>query len=333
MEYSTHLSIQSLTMKQWFTHAFLALQCIVIPIAIAQDYPTKPIRLIVPQPPGGTSDILGRALSAKLTEQLRQQVVVDNRAGASGTIGTDIAAKAAPDGYTLLLIYTTHTTTPSLYGKLPYDPVSDFAPITIATSAPLLLTVHPQIAAKSVKELIGIAQAQPGRLNVSSAGNGSGSHLAGELFKTMTGVNITHIPYKGAGAAIVDLMGGQVQLMFAGIVPIDPHIKSGRLRGIAVTSLKRAAAAPQFPAIAETLPGFDIVGWYGVLAPAKTPSAIVNKLHAEILKALRSKEIGERLVSEGAEVVGNTPTEFTAFLKTDIARWAQVIKRAGAKVD
>jgi tripartite-type tricarboxylate transporter receptor subunit TctC len=319
-------------MKPFFTCS-LFLLCALFHTATAQDYPTKPIRLIVPQPPGGTSDILGRALSVKLTEQLRQQVVVDNRAGASGTIGSDLVAKAAPDGYTLLLIYTTHTTAPSLYGKLPYDPVNDFAAITLATSAPLLLTVHPQVAAKSVKELLALAQAQPGRLNFSSAGNGSGSHLAGELIKVMTGVNFTHIPYKGANAAIIDLIGGQVQFMFAGIVPIDPHIKSGRLRGIAVTSLKRAAAAPQFPAIAETLPGFDIVGWYGLLAPAKTPAAIVNKLHAEILKALKSKEIGERLVSEGAEVVGNTPAEFTAFLKTDIARWAQVIKRTGAKID
>jgi tripartite-type tricarboxylate transporter receptor subunit TctC len=320
-------------MRQLFKAGLSILLCPAFHAATAQDYPTKPIRLIVPQPPGGTSDILGRALSVKLTEQLRQQVVVDNRAGASGTIGSDLAAKAPPDGYTLLLIYTTHTTAPSLYGKLPYDPVSDFAAITLATSAPLLLTVHPQVAAKSVKELLALAQAQPGRLNFSSAGNGSGSHLAGELIKVMTGVNFTHIPYKGANAAIIDLIGGQVQFMFAGIVPIDPHIKSGRLRGIAVTSLKRAAAAPQFPAIAETLPGFDIVGWYGLLAPAKTPAAIVNKLHAEILMALKSKEIGERLVSEGAEVVGNTPAEFTAFLKTDIARWAQVIKRTGAKID
>ncbi len=320
-------------MKQWLPYLLLLDLITVNPVALAQGWPTKPIRLIVPQPPGGTSDILARALSVKLTEQLRQQVVVDNRAGASGTIGTDLAAKALPDGYTLVLIYTTHTTTPSLYSKLPYDAVNDFAPITNATSAPLLLTVHPQIAVKSVKELIAAAQARPAQLNFSSAGNGSGSHLAGELFKMMTGVSLTHIPYKGAGGAIVDLIGGQVQLMFAGIVPIDPHVKSGRLRGLAVSSLKRAAAAPQFPAIAETLPGFEVVGWYGLLAPAKTPKDIVDKLHGEILKALKSKDIGDRLVSEGAEVVGNTPAEFTAFLQADITRWAQVIKRTGAKID
>lgn len=312
--------------------ALLALSHLIC-VAEAQEYPTKPIRLIVPQPPGGTSDILGRALSSRLSEQLRQQIVVDNRAGASGVIGTDLAAKAPPDGYTLLLIYTTHTTAPGLYGKLPYDPVADFAPITLATSAPLLLTVHPQVPAKNVKEFIAAAQARPGGYNFCSAGNGSGSHLAGELFKSMTGANLTHVPYKGSGPAIVDLIGGQIQAMFAGIVPIDPHVKSGRLRGIAVSSLKRSTAAPQYPAIAETLPGFDIVGWYGVMAPAKTPKAIVDKVHSEILKALRSKEISERLASEGAEVVGNTPAEFTAFLKTDIVRWAQVIKRAGAKLD
>ena len=300
----------------------------------AQDYPNKPIRFIVPQPPGGTSDILARAFARKLSENMHQQVVVDNRAGASGTIGTDLAAKSTPDGYTIVLAYTTHTTTPSIYGKLPYDPVADFAPITIATAAPLFLVVHPKIPVTSVKELIAYAKTRPGELNFCSAGNGSGSHLAGELFNTMAGVKLTHIPYKGSGPAITELIGGQVQLMFAGIVPIDPHVKAGRVRGIAVSSAKRSAAVPQVPTITESgLPGFEVVGWYGVLAPAHTPQAIIDRLHREFLRILQTPEIRDRLTSEGAEPVGNSPAEFTAFLKTDIARWAKVIKAAGAKLD
>ena len=302
--------------------------------ACAQAYPAKPIRFIVPQPPGGTSDILARAFAQKLAESTRQQVVVDNRAGASGTIGTDLAAKSTPDGYTLLLAYTTHTTTPGIYGKLPYDPVADFAPITVATAAPLLLVVHPKIPVTSVKELIAYAKTRPAELNFCSAGNGSGSHLAGELFNMMTGVKLTHIPYKGSGPAITELIGGQVQLMFAGIVPIDQHVKAGRVRGIAVSSSKRSSAIPQVPTIAESgLPGFEVVGWYGILAPARTPPAIIEQLHREFVKILQTPEIRDRLTSEGAEPVGNTPAEFTAFLKTDIARWAKVIKAAGAKLD
>jgi tripartite-type tricarboxylate transporter receptor subunit TctC len=304
------------------------------PASAAGGYPDKPIRLIVPQPPGGTSDILARVLASKLAENLRQQIIIDNRAGASGTIGTDLAAKSPPDGYTLVLVYTTHATTPGIYGKLPYDPVADFAPITLAAAAPLLLVVHPKIPVTSVKELIAYAKTRPGELNFCSAGNGSGSHLAGELFNTMTGVKLTHIPYKGSGLAITELIGGQVQLMFAGIVPIDPHVKSGRVRSIAVTSAKRSVAIPQVPTIAESgLPGFEVVGWYGVLAPARTPHPIVARLHNEFVKILQTQDIRDRLLSEGAEPVGNTPAEFTAFIKTDIGRWAKVIKAAGAKLD
>jgi len=315
----------------------LALVCALLPAwpaSAAEAYPDKPIRLIVPQPPGGTSDILARVLALKLAENLRQQIIIDNRAGASGTIGTDLAAKSPPDGYTLVLVYTTHATTPGIYGKLPYDPVADFAPITLAAAAPLLLVVHPKIPVTSVKELIAYAKTRPGELNFCSAGNGSGSHLAGELFNTMTGVKLTHIPYKGSGLAITELIGGQVQLMFAGIVPIDPHVKSGRVRSIAVSSAKRSVAIPQVPTIAESgLPGFEVVGWYGVLAPARTPHPIVARLHNELVKILQTQDIRDRLLSEGAEPVGNTPAEFTAFIKTDIGRWAKVIKAAGAKLD
>ncbi len=315
----------------------LALVCALLPAwpaSAAEAYPDKPIRLIIPQPPGGTSDILARVLALKLAENLRQQIIIDNRAGASGTIGTDLAAKSPPDGYTLVLVYTTHATTPGIYGKLPYDPVADFAPITLAAAAPLLLVVHPKIPVTSVKELIAYAKTRPGELNFCSAGNGSGSHLAGELFNTMTGVKLTHIPYKGSGLAITELIGGQVQLMFAGIVPIDPHVKSGRVRSIAVSSAKRSVAIPQVPTIAESgLPGFEVVGWYGVLAPARTPHPIVVRLHNELVKILQTQDIRDRLLSEGAEPVGNTPAEFTAFIKTDIGRWAKVIKAAGAKLD
>jgi len=315
----------------------LALVCALLPAwpaSAAEAYPDKPIRLIVPQPPGGTSDILARVLALKLAENLRQQIIIDNRAGASGTIGTDLAAKSPPDGYTLVLVYTTHATTPGIYGKLPYDPVADFAPITLAAAAPLLLVVHPKIPVTSVKELIAYAKTRPGELNFCSAGNGSGSHLAGELFNTMTGVKLTHIPYKGSGLAITELIGGQVQLMFAGIVPIDPHVKSGRVRSIAVSSAKRSVAVPQVPTVAESgLPGFEVVGWYGVLAPARTPHPIVARLHNEFIKILQTQDIRDRLLSEGAEPVGNTPAEFTAFIKTDIGRWAKVIKAAGAKLD
>jgi len=315
----------------------VALACALLPVwpaSAAGAYPDKPIRLIVPQPPGGTSDILARVLASKLAENLHQQIIIDNRAGASGTIGTDLAAKSPPDGYTLVLVYTTHATTPGIYGKLPYDPVADFAPVTLAAAAPLLLVVHPKIPVTSVKELIAYAKTRPGELNFCSAGNGSGSHLAGELFNTMTGVKLTHIPYKGSGLAITELIGGQVQLMFAGIVPIDPHVKSGRVRSIAVTSAKRSVAIPQVPTIAESgLPGFEVVGWYGVLAPARTPHPVVARLHNEFVKILQTQDIRDRLLSEGAEPVGNTPAEFTAFIKTDIGRWAKVIKAAGAKLD
>ena len=317
-------------------HAVTCVACALLALspANAQDYPNKPIRLIVPQPPGGTSDILARVLAQKLADNVHQQVIIDNRAGASGTIGTDLAAKATPDGYTIVLVYTTHATTPAIYGKLPYDPVADFAPVTIAALAPLFLVVHPRIPVTSVKELIAYAKTRPGELNFCSAGNGSGSHLAGELFNTMTGVRLTHIPYKGSGLAITELIGGQVQLMFAGIVPIDPHVKAGRVRGIAVSSAKRSISLPQVPTIAESgLPGFDVVGWYGVLAPAHTPPPIVARLNREFLKILQTPGMRDRLLSEGAEPVGNSPAEFTAFLKTDIARWARVVKTAGAKLD
>lgn len=302
--------------------------------AAAEAYPSKAIRFIVPQTPGGTSDIVARMVGQKLAEALKQPVIVDNRNGASGTIGTAIAAKAPADGYTLVLAYTTHTTSPALYGQLPFDPIRSFAPITILASAPLLLVVPPRVPATTLAEFIRIAKTGPRALTFGSAGNGSGGHLAGELLKVMAQVPLMHIPYKGTGQAITELIGGETDFMFAAIIPIQPHVKSGRLRAIAVSSPRRSISAPDVPTVAESgLEGFEYIGWYGVLAPAGTPGAVIERLHSEFVKILRLPELRERLLTNGAETMGNSPAEFAAFLKAELERWARVIKQAGAKID
>ncbi len=299
-----------------------------------EQYPVKPIRFVVPQPPSGTVDILARMLGQKLAEALRQQVVIDNRGGASGTLGSDLVAKAPADGYTILMTMTSHTTTPSLYPKLPYDPIKDFVPVSMVTSAALILVVNPALPVQTVKDLIALAKAKPNQLNFTSAAIGSGGHLSGELLRSMTGIVVTHVPYRGTGPAVVALVANEVQFMFAGLLPAQVQVKANRLRAIAVTSAKRSAFMPDLPTVAESgLPGFEYVGWYGVLAPAGTPSAIVKRLHAEIVSVLALPEIRDRLAGDGAEVVGNTPVEFAAFLKTDIARWAPVIKQSGARLE
>ena len=302
--------------------------------AAADTYPGRPIRFIVPQTPGGTSDIVARMVAQRLAEAVKQPVVIDNRAGASGTIGTAIAAKAPADGYTIVLAYTVHTTSAALYDKLPFDPVRSFAAVTILATAPLLLVVPPRIPATTVAEFIRVAKTVPRPLTFGSAGNGSGGHLAGELFKVMAQVPLAHIPYRGTGQAITELIGGQIDFMFAAIVPIQPHVKSGRLRGIAVSSTRRSVTAPEIPTVAESgLAGFEYIGWYGVLAPAGTPAAVVERLHAEFVKVLHQPDLRERLLADGAETLGNSPAEFTVFLKAEIVRWARVIKQAGAKID
>jgi tripartite-type tricarboxylate transporter receptor subunit TctC len=312
--------------------ALAALVCAAQPNA--GHYPAKPIRLLVPQPPSGTADMLARMIGQKLAEAVGQPFVIDNRPGASGTMGTDMVAKAPADGYTILLTYSTHSTTPSLYKKLPYDPVRDFAPITIATSAPLMLVVNPAVPVHTVKDLIALAKAKPNALNFGSAGNGSGSHLAGELLKTMTGIKATHVPYKGTGAAIIALLANEVQFMFAGLLPAQVQVKANRLRAIAITSPKRSSFIPDLPTVEESgLPGFEVVGWYGVLAPAGTPPAIVDRLNAEIVRILALPDVKARIAGAGAEVVGDSPAHFEAFLKTDIARWAKLIKASGAHID
>jgi tripartite-type tricarboxylate transporter receptor subunit TctC len=303
--------------------------------ALADEYPSKPIRLVVPFAAAGTTDFLARAIAQKLGSNLGTSVVVDNRPGAGGNIGSDIVAKSEPDGYTLLLgTVGTHAINASLYKKMPYDTVKDFAPVTLVASVPNMVVVHPSVPAKSIKELIALAKAKPGSLSFGSSGSGSSIHLSGELFKSMAGVDMLHVPYKGSGPAVSDLIGGQINMMFDNMPSSLPHVKAGRLRAIAVTSGKRSPAMPDLPTVAEAgVPGYESVAWFGVLAPAGTPPALVKKLNAEIVKVLKSPDVAQRLASQGAEPVFNTPEEFSALIKTEMVKWAKVIKASGAQVD
>ncbi len=293
-------------------------------------YPVRPLRMIVPATPGASSDVLGRIVATQLSAAFGQQVIVDNRPGAGSVIGTDIVAKAAPDGYTLVMIYTSHTTNASLQ-KLPYDPIADFAPVTMLTSAPLVLIVPAASSIASVKDLIAAGKTQT--LAYGSAGVGSGGHLSGELFRTTTGINAAHVPYRGAAPASIDVAGGQLAFQFASQITIQPLVAGKRVRMLAVTSIKRAASLPDVPSLAETgLTGFEVLNWFGVAAPAHTPPAIVARLNAAIVKSLRIPAVREKLASEGSEIVGNTPQDFTVFLQRDIARWARVIKDSDVKL-
>lgn len=301
--------------------------------AFCQDYPHRPIRMIVPFPPTAGSDVIARLVGLTLSERLGQNVVVDNRAGASGTIGADIAAKSPPDGYTLLTISTSHTVNVSLYKKLPYDMLRDFAPITLVASTANIFSVNLSVPATTVKELIALARAKPAQLHFASSGTGSSSHLAGELFKLLTGVDIVHVPYKGSGPALIALLGGQVQLAFFSIPSTLPQVKSGKLRALAVGSVKRSQIMPELPTLAEAgVPEYDAETWYGVLAPAKTPRAIVNRLNSAIRQGLQTGDMRERLVSQGAEPLSNTPDEFAAHLKSEIAKYAALVKRMGVQI-
>jgi tripartite-type tricarboxylate transporter receptor subunit TctC len=300
--------------------------------AQAGDYPNRPVRLVVPFSPGGSSDAVSRLLSQKLSALLGQQVVVDSRPGAGGNLGADIVAKSRADGYTLLFAAGSFAVNASLYDKLPYDPVKDFEPVVHVCRVNGILVTHPAVNAGSVPELIALAKAQPGALNFASAGSGTILHLAGELFKAQANVNMTHVPYRGSGPALSDLIGGQVQLMFANVPGTLQHVKAGKLRVLAATGDRRASSLPDVPTIAESgLPGFQAATWFGVLAPAGTPKDIVAKLNAEIGKALASPELVEHLRSEGADVVGGTPEQFRAFLRSEIDRWGPVVKAAGIK--
>jgi len=304
--------------------------------ASAQNYPSRPIRLVVPYPPGGPLDIMARAIGHKLTEAWSQPVVVDNRAGAGGNIGADLVAKSPADGYTLLMgAVATHAINPTLYGKLPYDPVKDFAPLALVAQVPNILVVNPAVPARSVRELIELARARPGYLNFGSGSTGSTGHLAGELFKTMAGVQMVHIPYKGGAPAMADLLAGQVELMFDNLANALPNVRAGRLRALAVTTLARSPAVPDLPTIAEAgLPGFDLTTWFGLMAPAGTAPEIVAKLNAEIVRALAAKDMRERLEKMGAEPpANNTPERFAAFIRAEAAKYAKVVKDSGARVE
>ncbi len=297
-------------------------------------YPTKPVRFIVPSAAGGGTDIIARAISLKLSETFGQQFVVDNRPGAGQMIGIELAAKSPPDGHTILMAASTLAINPVMYKKVPYDPVRDFAPITQAASLPNVLVVHPSLPVKSVAELIAYAKRRPGELNFASAGIGTSPQMSIELLKSMAGIDMVHIPYKGTAPGVVDLLAGQVLVMAPNLLTALPHIKSGKLRALAVTSSKRSQALPDVPTVAESgLAGYDSTQWYGVLAPAGTPREIVSRLHEAIVHALRDDEVGKRLAADGAEAVGSTPEEFAAFIKSESEKWAKVATAAGIKAE
>ncbi len=305
-----------------------------LPLA-AQGYPTKPIRMIIPFSAGGAADVPGRIVTNKLSEAIKQQVLVDNRPGAGSTIGADTASKAAPDGYTVFMISNTHFVSAALHKKLPYDSLNDFTPVTQITSAPNVMVVHPSLPAKTVKELIALAKARPGQIDYASSGNGSTQHLTGALFASMAGINITHIPYRGSGPVTADLLGGQVQLAFPGIAGMLPHIKTGKLRALGVTGGKRSPELPNVPTIAEAgVKGYEMVAWFGVSGPKGLPRDIQMKLHGELLKVLKTPEMGKSLQAVGQEAAWqDTPEKFFDFLKVESDKWAKVVKASGAEIN
>jgi tripartite-type tricarboxylate transporter receptor subunit TctC len=304
------------------------------PAAPAQPYPSKPIRIICAFPVGGIADLYARIIGQRAAEAWGQPVVVENRAGAGGTIAAETVARSAPDGYTLVMgAVGTHAVNVSLFAKLPYDPVRDFAAVALVLEAEGLLVVHPSVPANSVADLIALARTKPGALSFASAGMGTASHLAGELFKTMAKVEMTHVPYKGNVPAITDLLAGQTSLLFATMPTVLPHAKSGKLRALATIGSSRAAATPELPTVGEALPGFEVNNWIGLFAPAGTPPEIVQRWNAETMRIMRSPDIQARLPNEGARFAPNTPEQFAAFVKAEIAKWAPVVKASGARVD
>jgi tripartite-type tricarboxylate transporter receptor subunit TctC len=310
----------------------ILLPCVcVIRKAEAQAYPSKTVRVIVPSGAGGSVDTLGRLLAQKLTASMGQQFVVENRSGSGGVIGSEIAARAAPDGYTLLMAYGSHVVNPTLYPKLPYDTVRDFSPITQVAVQPLLVNVHPALPARSIKELIALAKARPGELNYGSAGAGSGGHLATEIMLMMANVKMTHVPYKGSAAAMFDVVAGNTQLMVVTLITSLPQVRAGKLRALAITSAKRSAIVPDVPAVAETIPGYDVEVSYFLLAPAGTPNEITQRLYAESSKALKQPDVTERLARDGAVPIGNTPEQTAKIIDSEIVKWGKAVKASGAK--
>ena len=324
-----------LMVRMWLRHACLAVALGSAGLAAAQDYPSKPVKLVVPFPAGGSVDAVARILGQKLSLKLGQQFVIENRPGAGGNIGSDFVAKAPRDGYTLLLAgVSSHAINPSLYAQLPYDAVKDFTSICLVYSLPNVLVVNPSVPAKSVQELVALAKAKPASLTFASSGNGTTLHLSGELFKRMAGIDIVHVPYKGNAPAVTDLIGGQVNLMFDNINNSLPHIKSGKLRALAVTGSTRSKVLPEIPTLAESgFRGFSILSWGGVFGPAGLPKPVIDRLNTAINDALRDKQLRELLASEGIEVQGDTPEEFHAFLLGEISRWSKLVKESGAHID
>jgi tripartite-type tricarboxylate transporter receptor subunit TctC len=302
--------------------------------ASAQAYPVRPVRLLVPAPPGGGTDLLGRMVAQKLAGTLRQQFIVDNRAGASGMIASEIVARADPDGQTLLISFTTHATNPGLFPKMPYDTTRDFSAVAMVGMIPSVLVLHPSLPPQSVKAFIAYAKERPGKLIYGSAGSGSGTHLSAVLFSSMTGTSMVHVPYKGAAPAVVDLLAGQLNFMFGNMASVMPHVNSGKLRALAVTGAKRSATAPDLPTIAETgLPGYEATAWFALFAPARTPAVIVNTLNREVNALFNQADVKERMLSLGADAHPMTPADLGRFVETEIVKWGKLIKATGAKAD
>jgi len=303
-------------------------------LAQAPEWPAKPIRLILPFPPGGGTDILGRLVAERLAASLGQPVVIDNRGGAGGNLGAAEAAKAAPDGYTLLLAATTLAISKTLYSKLPYDPVRDLAPISLVATVSNVMVTHPTVPARTLQEFIALAKSRPGEMNFGSGGNGTSNHLGCELFNMLAGVKLVHVPYKGVNLAMNDLLAGNIQLVVIGIPAPAPFIKAGKLRALAVVAPQRSSALPDVPTVAEAgLPGYDVTTWYGLFAPAATPRPIITRLNQETVRILHSPEMGERLAAMGTDARTSTPDEFAAYLREEIAKWGDVVKKAGLKAD
>jgi tripartite-type tricarboxylate transporter receptor subunit TctC len=321
-----------MTMQKLFMSLVLGMSSVAAAVA-ADSYPQRAVRMIIPYPPGGAGDIVGRMLGTRLTEHLGQQVVIDNRGGGGQLIATQLAAKAEPDGYTLFLASATHGINPGLRKNLPYDTLKDFVPITLVAQSPLVFVAHPSIGVTTIKELIAYAKAKPGQLTYGSSGPGTGGHLSVELLKWMTGTDMVHVPYKGAGPALTDLIGGQLQIICTSPLPAMPHVKSGRLKALAMTSRARSRSYPDIPTVAETLPGYESTLWYALLAPAGTPPAIVKRVHDETVKALKSPDMTEQLQQQGADPVGDTPAQLQQFIQSEIARWTKVIRAAHITVN
>ena len=317
--------IRSITASRALAMCALVLAC----SAHAQTYPTKPVRIIVPFAPGGNTDFTARSIAERMSPVLKQQVVVDNRPGGATNIGSEVVARAAPDGYTLLMAGASNAINMSLFRKLPYDTLRDFEPIILCVQGANVLVVHPSVPARNLKELIALAKAQPGKLNFASSGLGSSNHMAGELLKVMAGINIVHVPYKGNAPAITDLLGGHVEMNFSGVPALVPHIQSGRVRAIAIGSLKRFPALPQVPTFDESgLKGYEATTWFGLMAPAKTPKDIVSRWNSEVDRILRSSELHDRFINEGIEPMGGSPESFAKFIRAEIDKYARVIKAA-----